>query len=103
MIDESLNEAKRVPLLAAAKAVVDDLERFVRNQGLGPDRRLATLQSAIKKGSKAPLLTAAKAVMDDLERFNRNQGPGPDQRMASLKGAITRSILEEARTKEEIK
>ncbi len=93
MIDEGLNEAKRVPLLAAAKDVVDDLERFVRNQGPGPDRRLATLQSALKKGSKPLVLAAAKNVMDDLERFNRNQGPGPDKRMASLKAAITRSIL----------
>ena len=96
MIDENLNEAKRVPLLAAAKDVVDDLERFVRNQGPGPDRRLAALQSAIKKGNKALLLTAAKNVMDDLERFNRNQGPGPDKRMDSLKAAITRSILGES-------
>ncbi len=93
MMGEGLNEAKRVPLLAAAKDVVDDLERFVRNQGPGPDRRLATLQSALKKGSKPLVLAAAKNIMDDLERFNRNQGPGPDKRMASLKAAITRAIL----------
>lgn len=36
-------------LLAAAKDVVDDLERFVRFQGAGPDVRLANLKAAITR------------------------------------------------------
>lgn len=90
-----LREAKRVPLATAAKDVIDDLERFNRNQGPGPDKRLAALKSAIKSGKTPALLSSAKSVVDDLERFNRTQGPGPDKRLASLKAAITRGILGE--------
>lgn len=90
---EYIYEAKRVPLAVAAKDVVADLERFGRNQGPGPDRRLATLKSAIKSGKTGTLLSATKDVIDDLERFNRTQGPGPDKRLGSLKAAITRGIL----------
>jgi len=89
------DEAKRVPLVTAAKDVITDLERFVRNQGPGPDKRLAALKSALKSGKISVLLSATKNVIDDLERFNRNQGPGPDKRLASLKAAITRGILGE--------
>ncbi len=89
------DEAKRVPLVVAAKDVITDLERFVRNQGPGPDKRLAALKSALKSGKISVLLSATKNVIDDLERFNRNQGPGPDKRLASLKAAITRGILGE--------
>ena len=90
-----IKEAKRVPLVTAAKDVVADLERFVRNQGPGPDKRLAALKSALKSGKISVLLSATKNIIDDLERFNRNQGPGPDKRLASLKAAITRGILGE--------
>lgn len=98
--DMRLHEAKRVSLPVAAKDVVDDLERFGRNQGPGPDKRLAALKSAIKSGKSSALLSATKSVVDDLERFNRTQGPGPDQRLASLKAAITRGILGSGLTEE---
>ena len=90
---EYIIEAKRVPLVVAAKDVVADLERFGRNQGPGPDRRLAALKSALKSGKIAVLLSATKNIIDDLEKFNRTQGPGPGNRLASLKAAITRGIL----------
>jgi hypothetical protein len=92
-----MREAKRVPLMVAAKDVVADLERFGRNQGPGPDKRLATLKTAIKSGKTPDLLSATKAIVDDLERFNRTQGPGPGNRLGSLKAAITRGILGEAK------
>ncbi len=101
MIGENLDEAKKVPLIAAAKDVVDDLEQFTQvaqpkgRPIFGLKRRIVTLKSAIQKGSEVLVLAAAKNIMDDLERFNRStQGPGR-QRMASLKAAITRSILGE--------
>ena len=101
MQHESLDEAKRVPLLAAAKDVLDDLERFTQvtqpkgRPVFGLKRRITTLKAAIQKGSGVLVLAAAKDIVDDLERFNRTQGPGPFQRLASLKAAITRSILGE--------
>jgi len=100
--DIRLQEAKRVPLATAAKDIIVDLERFGRNQGPGPDKRLATLKSAIKSRKTPGLLSAMKAIVDDLERFNRTQGPGPDQRLASLKAAITRGILGEGLVEEKV-
>lgn len=93
MSEADLREAKRVSLVVAGKAVLDDLERFGRNQGPGPDRRLAVLKSALKSAKISTLLSATKNVVDDLERFNRTQGPGPGSRLANLKSAITRGIL----------
>ena len=90
---EFIIEAKRVPLVVAAKDVVADLERFGRNQGPGPDKRLAALKSALKSGKIAVLLSATKNIIDDLEKFNRTQGSGPGNRLSSLKAAITRGIL----------
>ncbi len=100
--EAALQEAKRVPLATAAKDVVDDLERFGRNQGPGPDKRLAALRSAIKSGKTSALLSATKSIVDDLERFNRTQGPGPDKRLASLKAAIARGILGGGLTEEKV-
>lgn len=102
MIGESLNEAKRVPLILAVRDVLRDLGEYVKHgvsggepAKAGADRRLAELKKGIIRGGDH-LLSAAKKVIDDLERFNRTQGAGPDVRLATLKASITRSILGEA-------
>jgi len=105
--NESLNEAKRLPLIRAVKDVLRDLGEYVKTgvsggeaAKAGADRRLSELKKGIIRGGDQ-LLTAAKNVVDDLERFNRTQGAGPVDRLATLKASITRSILGE--TKEKIK